>query len=149
MTPTDRLTRFAAALPLARMRATAYGTRFDTESLDAHALVRAAADCGLRLGTITGTPALTSNETDLVYHFVGPDGFVDVATTTRDGAVSSLAPHLRPASWAEREIHDFFAVDFVGHPDPSPLMRPEGFEVGMMRAPMRAARRPRPVPPTE
>lgn len=149
MTPTERLVRLAEAFPGARTRTTPSGVRFDTATLDADALLGAVADCGLRLGTITGTPALDSNETEIVYHFVGPEGFVDVATATRNGAITSLAPHLRPASWAEREIHDFFAVDFVGHPDPSPLMRPEGFEVGMMRAPMRAARRPLPVPPSE
>jgi NADH-quinone oxidoreductase subunit C len=142
MTPTERLSSLAAAFPGARRRATPSGVRFEVASLDADVLVAVAAATGLRFGTITGTPSLGSNETDLVYHFVGPEGFVDVATATRNGAIASLAPRLRPASWAEREIHDLFAVDFVGHPDPSPLMRPEGFEVGMMRAPMCAARRP-------
>ena len=141
MTPTVRLAPLVAALPGARIRPTPSGVRLDVDGLDADALVGAVGRLDLRLGAITGTPSLGSNETEIVYHFVGPDGFVDVATATRNGAIASLAPFLRPASWAEREIHDLFAVDFVGHPDPSPLMRPEGFEVGMMRAPMCAARR--------
>lgn len=141
MTSTDRLAPLAAALPGAGRRVTPSGVRFDVDGFDADALVHAVGSLGLRLGAITGTPSLGSNETEIVYHFVGTDGFVDVATATRNGAIASLTPFLRPASWAEREIHDFFAVDFVGHPDPSPLMRPEGFEVGMMRAPMCAARR--------
>lgn len=140
MTTTDLADRLAAALGATRTRRTVSGVRLDIEGFDVETLVGAIAEARLRLGAITGTPS-PSGETDIVYHFVGPDGFLDIATTTRNGAIGSLAPHLRPASWAEREIHDLFAVDFLGHPDPSPLMRPEGFEPGMMRAPMCVARR--------
>lgn len=140
MTETELVERLARVLAPTGLRRTVSGVRLDVAGLDVEALAGAVAQAPLRLGAITGTP-LPSGETEIVYHFVGPDGFVDVATVTRNGAIGSLAPHLRPASWAEREIHDLFAVDFLGHPDPSPLMRPEGFEPGMMRAPMCAARR--------
>nr|WP_238481904.1 NADH-quinone oxidoreductase subunit C [Pinisolibacter aquiterrae] len=99
---------------------------------------------GLRLGTITGIPLGPDGETAIIYHFVAHDRIVDVATVTRNNAIASLAPRLRPASWAEREIHDLFDVDFLGHPNLAPLMRPEGYATGMMRAPMCAARRPAP-----
>jgi NADH-quinone oxidoreductase subunit C len=39
--------------------------------------------------------------------------------------VSSLYP---TANWHERETHDFFGIDFDGHPNPRPLMLPEGWE---------------------
>ena len=34
----------------------------------------------------------------------------------------------RAADWYEREAHDLFGVDFLGHPDMSPLILFEGFE---------------------
>jgi NADH:ubiquinone oxidoreductase subunit C len=37
------------------------------------------------------------------------------------------------ASWPEREIHDFFAVKFVGHPNLVPLLRPPGLKEGFFR----------------
>lgn len=141
MTGSDLADRLCRDLAAVRRSRTTSGVRLEVDRLDVAALARSADDLGLRLGAITGTPSAPQGETEIVYHFVGPDGLVDVATTTRDNTIASLAPRLRPAGWAEREIHDLFGVDFVGHPDPSPLLRPEGFDVGMMRAPMCAARR--------
>jgi NADH:ubiquinone oxidoreductase subunit C len=37
------------------------------------------------------------------------------------------------ASWIEREIHDFFAVEFIGHPNLIPLLRPPGLKDGFFR----------------
>jgi Ni,Fe-hydrogenase III large subunit/Ni,Fe-hydrogenase III component G len=43
----------------------------------------------------------------------------------------SLAPFIYPASRFEREIHDLFGIEIVGHPDPRPLVKhgfwPEGY----------------------
>lgn len=138
---TPSLETALAALPWARAIDTRPGRiAIAAPGVDPIVMAEALGGLGLRLGTITGIP-LASGETRLVYHFVAHDRIVDVATTTVGNRIASLTPRLKPASWAEREIHDFFAVDFVGHPDPVPLMRPEGFEPGMLRAPMCAARR--------
>ncbi|MFR9675346.1 NADH-quinone oxidoreductase subunit C [Streptomyces sp. TR06-5] len=32
------------------------------------------------------------------------------------------------AAWHERETHEMFGVDFTGHPNPAPLLLPDGFE---------------------
>ena len=54
---------------------------------------------------------------------------INFKTATRGGApIRSLALITHPASWIEREIHDFFAVDFIGHPNLVPLLRPPGLE---------------------
>jgi NADH-quinone oxidoreductase subunit C len=49
--------------------------------------------------------------------------------------VPSQAPRLdtatgifRGASWHERETREMFGIEFAGHPDPAPLLLPEGFE---------------------
>lgn len=144
MTVPDLLARLAELPGVERVASNAAGIRAEAPLLDVEALADALPALGLRLGAITGIPLGAFGETAIVYHFVAQDHLVDIATTTRNNAIASLAPRLRPASWAEREIHDLFDVDFLGHPDPSPLMRPEGFANGMMRAPMCAARRPAP-----
>ena len=123
------------------VRASANSLRIDLDHLEPAALAAVATRLGLRLGAVTGTPLAPEGETEIVHHFVALDHLVDVAVVSRDRSVPSLAPHLIPAVWAEREIHDLFGVDFPGHPDLSPLMRPEGFVTGMMRAPMCGARR--------
>ena len=129
------------------VRASANSLRIDLDHLEPAALAAAVARLGLRLGAVTGTPLAPEGETEMVYHFVALDRLVDVAVVSRGRSLPSLAPHLKPAVWAEREIHDLFDVAFPGHPDLSPLMRPEGFATGMMRGPMCGARRPSaPVP---
>ena len=36
--------------------------------------------------------------------------------------LDSLVPVLPAASWHEREVHEMFGVDFIGHPDLRPLL---------------------------
>lgn len=144
MTDLDLLARLAGLPGVERITEGARGIRADAPFLDVDALADALPALGLRLGTITGIPLGEDGETAIIYHFVAHDRIVDVATVTRNNAITSLAPRLKPASWAEREIHDLFDVNFLGHPNLAPLMRPEGFATGMMRAPMCAARRPAP-----
>ena len=115
--------------------------RIDVDRIEPSALAAVAERLELRLGAITGTPLAPVGETALVYHFVADDRMVDIGAVTRGNSIPSVTPHFVPASWAEREIHDLFDVAFPGHPDLSPLMRPEGFSTGMMRAPMCATRR--------
>ena len=92
----------------------------------------AALDC--RLATMTGL-ARDDGETTVIYHYVRRGLVVNVKTATRGGAIASLASTVHPASWIEREIHDFFGVTFVGHPNPAPLLRPPGLAAGFFRAP--------------
>lgn len=142
------ITDVLADLPgVTAVRPSANSLRIDLDHLEPAALAAVATRLGLRLGAVTGTPLAPEGETEIVYHFVALDHLVDVAVVSRDRSVPSLAPHLIPALWAEREIHDLFDVDFPGHPDLAPLMRPEGFVTGMMRAPMCGARR-MPSPPS-
>lgn len=141
MTDSELVTRLEALPGFRALRRTSSGMCADVDHIEPAALAATIEALGLRLGAVTGTPLGVVGETALVYHFVGLDRIVDVATTTRDNAAPSLASHMRPAAWAEREIHDLFATDFPGHPDLKPLMRPQGFATGMMRGPMCGASR--------
>ncbi|HYH21865.1 MAG TPA: NADH-quinone oxidoreductase subunit C [Azospirillum sp.] len=109
----------------------AEGALLDVESMGA-----AMAALGIRLGTITATPRAGDGETTVIYHYIDERKVINFKTQTRNGVLTSLAPMVRAAAWAEREIKDLFAVDFPGHPNLVPLLRPEGFEAGMFRAAM-------------
>ena len=43
-------------------------------------------------------------------------------------SLATVSGTWRAAEWFERECHDLFGVEFVGHPDPAPLLLYEGFE---------------------
>ena len=102
--------------------------------LDVEAMAREMAAIGCRLVTMTGL-AQKNGETTIIYHYVRGHEVINFKTVTRNGAIPSLAPMLRPASWIEREIHDFFAVNFVGHPNLVPLLRPASLKDGFFRDP--------------
>ncbi|MFD1833286.1 MULTISPECIES: NADH-quinone oxidoreductase subunit C [Streptomyces] len=64
---------------------------------------------------------------------------VALGTPVRRLLVRTLVPHDAPelptatgvyagAAWHERETHEMFGVVFAGHPNPAPLLLPEGFE---------------------
>jgi NADH-quinone oxidoreductase subunit C len=47
----------------------------------------------------------------------------------RDGsALASIVDVYPGAAWSERETYEMFNIDFVGHPDLTPLLLPPGFE---------------------
>ena len=102
--------------------------------LDVQEMAHAMNALGCRLVTITGL-ARDRGETEIIYHFVRSGEVINFTTSTHNGAIPSVTPVLRPASWAEREIHDFFAVDFVGHPNLAPLLRPASLNEGFFRDP--------------
>ncbi|HQJ40910.1 MAG TPA: NADH-quinone oxidoreductase subunit C, partial [Exilispira sp.] len=45
-------------------------------------------------------------------------------------AIPSLSKLFDAALWIEREIHEFFGIDFIGHPDLTHLLLPEDWEEG-------------------
>ena len=53
---------------------------------------------------------------------------VKVGVSEGDARVPTITTLYPTADWHERETHDFFGIEFVGHPDPRPLMLPEGWE---------------------
>jgi NADH:ubiquinone oxidoreductase subunit C len=108
------------------------GLWMSAPALDVPAMGRAMTELGFRLCTMTGLPA-GDGETTVIYHWVRADDAVHVKTTTRGRALPSLAATVRPASWIEREIHDFFGATFTGHPNLAPLLRPAALKEGFFR----------------
>jgi NADH:ubiquinone oxidoreductase subunit C len=104
--------------------------------LDVEAAADVMAALGIRFGTITAIPLGPDGETTIIYHFTDERQIINIKTRTRNGTLASLANKLPAASWPEREIKDLFAVEFLGHPNLIPLMKPQGFEPGMLRAAM-------------
>jgi NADH-quinone oxidoreductase subunit C len=102
--------------------------------LDVQAMAEAMSSAGFRLSTITGL-AQPDGETTIIYHFIRLHQAVNVKTRTHDNTLPSIAPSVRPASWAERELRDLFAVTFTGHPNLAPLIRPPQLKEGFFRAP--------------
>ena len=60
--------------------------------------------------------------------------------------VATLTDLWAGADWHERETHEMFGVVFDGHPNPAPLLLPEGFDGHPLRKDFALAARRRPWP---
>jgi len=128
----DLAARLAAVSGSAELQERRDGLWMWAPALDVEAMGRAMKALGYRLSTMTGV-AREDGETTIIYHYTRPPLAVNIKTVTRGNALPSLATIALPASWSEREIHDFFAVTFTGHPNPAPLLRPPELKVGFFR----------------
>ncbi|MGH2637075.1 MAG: NADH-quinone oxidoreductase subunit C [Actinomycetota bacterium] len=53
---------------------------------------------------------------------------VKVGLAEGDERVPSVTPLFPTADWHEREVYDFYGIDFEGHPDLRRILMPEGWE---------------------
>ncbi|MCK4384861.1 MAG: NADH-quinone oxidoreductase subunit C, partial [candidate division Zixibacteria bacterium] len=51
-------------------------------------------------------------------------------SVSRDGELDSATPVWNAANWHEREIAELFGITFKNHPDPRPILLPEGWDQG-------------------
>lgn len=83
---------------------------------------------------ITATGFDNSKELEIYYHFsFDSSNYVltlKAALPYENLAIPSLSKLFDAALWIEREIHEFFGIDFIGHPDLTHLLLPEGWEEG-------------------
>ena len=128
----DLATRLGAIPGSAEVSARPDGLWMLAPGLDVPAMGREMIALGFRLCTMTGRPG-DGGETTVIYHWVRGDQAVHLKTSTHGGALPSLATSVRPASWIEREIHDFFGATFTGHPNLAPLLRPAALKEGFFR----------------
>ena len=55
--------------------------------------------------------------------------YLEVRVEAEDGtSIPSVVELWKTADWHEREGHDLFGIEFIGHPDMAPLILYEGFE---------------------
>ena len=85
-----------------------------------------------RLSAITGLP-VQDGETAIIYHYCVGKFTINIRTTTRNGAIPSIASLSKVADWGEREINDLYGVVFAGHPNPCRLLRPPSLSPGFFR----------------
>jgi NADH-quinone oxidoreductase subunit C len=130
----DLAARLAAIPGSAEAVEHADGLWVSAPELDVEAMAREMKALGYRLITMTAQ-AREDGETQIIYHYAQRSQYVSFTTCSRGGAIPSVTPTLRMASWIEREIHDFFAVEFIGHPNLIPLLRPPGLKDGFFREP--------------
>lgn len=86
----------------------------------------------ITLSTMTAI-AREDGETDLIYHYRVGGTSINVKTITRGNRAASIAPVCPTANWIEREIHDLYAVEFVGHPNLARLVLPPQLAPGLFR----------------
>jgi hypothetical protein len=83
--------------------------------------------------TITARPA-PGGECRLAYHWDLEGELLNLITSTHQGTIHSIATICPAANWIEREIHDYFAVDFVGREDKlDPLVLRPGDSPGLFQ----------------
>lgn len=85
---------------------------------------------GFTLEAVTGVDWIKEEQMEVVYDYNRTDGqFCRVAVRTRVPRSAPAVPtisHIFPgANWHERETHEFFGIDFQGHPYLVPLLLPE------------------------
>ena len=130
----DLAVRLAAIPGSAQAEEQGDGLWISAPELDIEAMAREMKALGYRLITMTAR-AREDGETTIIYHYAQRRQYASFKTWTHGGAIQSVTPTLRMASWIEREIHDFFAVEFIGHPNLIPLLRPPGLKEGFFREP--------------
>ena len=78
---------------------------------------------------------------EVLYHFWQDGGLTLRVYCPRERLVLSSLVDLSPAAnWHEREVHDLFGVEFVGHPDLSPLLLPDDWSEAPPMVPLEEQR---------
>jgi hypothetical protein len=72
-------------------------------------------------------------ETRLDFHWDLKGTILTFSTTTRGNAAPSISGLCPGADWVEREIHEYYAVEFTGRDNNKPLMLRPGLEPGINR----------------
>ena len=84
---------------------------------------------GFAIDAVTGMDWPTQGLLEVIYDFLHFENGLRVAYRARisraDPKIPTISKVFPGADWHERETHDFFGIDFVGHRDLSPFMLPD------------------------
>jgi len=97
--------------------------------LDVRAMANLMLANDVRLVTLTAMPA-TSGGYRLMYHWDADGDLINIATTVAT-SVATIADILPAADWVEREIRDYYALEFEGRAETPTLMLRDGDEPGL------------------
>ena len=95
------------------------------------------------LETITGVDWIKDDEFEVIYDFSRYDfDLCRVVIRTRVSRQQPVVPTITSiyagANWHERETHDFFGIEFAGHPHLIPLLLPEDADFHPLRKDFKA-----------
>lgn len=116
--------------PDAAVEQTAGGHWIRPPELDVRAMATLMRDRDVRLITITGRPD-PDGGLRVIYHWDASPSVVNVSMTVASGAIPTIADLIPGSDWAEREIREYYGVEFSGRSSTPPLMLREGDPVGL------------------
>jgi NADH:ubiquinone oxidoreductase subunit C len=90
----------------------------ETPSLDVEKMARLMVETGARLVTVTASRA-REDEFRVIYHWDLQGRLLNFVTITHQATLPSITSICPAADWIEREIHDYFAVNFAGRELPT------------------------------
>ena len=77
----------------------------------------------------------TPDRFEILYHFSFDQEALIVSIRVfidkKDPKIGSITPLIKGAEWIEREIHELFGVDFMGHPNLKRLLLPDSWPEGV------------------
>jgi NADH:ubiquinone oxidoreductase subunit C len=89
------------------------GLWLEDPGLDVENTARVLMESGARLVTISAS-SLDSGEFRVIYHWDLEGILLNCATRTRQKILPGIGGFCPAADWIEREIHDYYKVDFTG-----------------------------------
>jgi len=98
------------------------GWWLENPELNVEKMAQILTKAGARLVTITAIP-ISDSDCRIIYHWDLNNQLINFITSTLKGSLPSIANILPAANWIEREIHDYFAVNFTGREMPPLLLR--------------------------
>jgi NADH:ubiquinone oxidoreductase subunit C len=90
----------------------------ETPSLDVEKMARVMVETGARLVTVTASRA-RKDEFRVIYHWDLEGRLLNFVAITHRATLPSITSICPAADWIEREIHDYFAVNFAGRELPT------------------------------
>ena len=98
--------------------------------LDVRAMARLMRAREVRLATMTGTPG-ADGRLRVIYHWDVGAELLNLETSVTAGHIPTISDVLPAADWIEREIRDYYGIEFDGRAATPPLMLREGDAPGL------------------
>ena len=105
------------------------GLWIEAPGLDVRAMARRLREAGARWVTMTVVPAPGGFR--LLYHWDVDGLLLNIATTIGEPRVDTITGIVPAADWVEREMRDYYALEFAGRADTPALMLRPGDRPGL------------------